>query len=143
MSKENTLSIWGVGVGGIALLMALISFWAGPFAPQASMETSIGEAAAKIRQSALDSLAGRESEKTPTYRKYDIDDFIDIGTAALGGIAVLLAALAFAKHESARSAGSAAALGVGAIAFQFIAMYAFALLFVILIAAVISDLGGP
>ncbi len=142
MNKENYLSLWGIGIGGLALLLALISFWAGPFAPQPSMETSIGEAAAKIRQSALDALAGREVKKSYTVKKYDIDDFINIATAVLGGLAILLAAISFAKNESKRAAGSAAALGVGAIAFQFIAMFAFALLAVILIGAVLVSLGG-
>lgn len=142
MRKESNIGFLGIGIGGIALLMALINFWAGPFAPQKSMETSIGDAAAKIKQNTLDALAGKEVKKTYTPREYDIDNFIDIAIAFLGGIAMLLAAMSFAKHESARASGGAAALGVSAIAFQFIAMYAFALLAVMLIVAVLISLGG-
>ena len=54
---------------------------------------------------------------------------------------MILGVLAFAKHESTRVAGGAAALGVSAIAFQFIAMYAMALLVVLLISAALSSLG--
>lgn len=62
-------------------------------------------------------------------------------TAVLGGLAFIFAALSFALKEPNRVSGGAAVLGVSAIAFQFIAMYAMALLVVILIAVVLSSLG--
>ena len=139
--KKISFGTWGVVVGGLALMLALVHFWAGPFSPQPSLETLVSEKAASIRQATLDALKGEPKRSSVTVR-YDADKITQIVTAVLGGLALILAALSFSKHESRRAAGSAAALGLGAITFQFIAMYAMALLVVLLIVAVLSSLGG-
>ena len=140
--KGNTFGMWGIAVGGVALILALVHFWAGPFAPQPSLESVVSEKAASIRKATIDALKGKPVEQSRVAAKYDADKIIQIVTALLGGIAFILAAISFSNHESKRTAGSAAALGLTAIAFQFIAMFAMALIVVILIAAVLSSLGG-
>ena len=72
---------------------------------------------------------------------WDADKITHVVTAVLGGLAFILSILSFAKQEPVPISGGAAALGISAIAFQFIAMYAMALLFVILVAAVLSSIG--
>ncbi len=123
-------------------MLALVHFWAGPFSPKPTLEVVVAEKAASIRQATIDALKGKAVEAKSTTPAYDMDKVIQILTAVLGGFAFILSALSFTNHESKRAAGSAAALGVSAIAFQFIAMYAMALLAILLIAAVISSLGG-
>ncbi|WP_223669568.1 hypothetical protein [Kangiella shandongensis] len=61
--------------------------------------------------------------------------------AVLGALALILGVVSFANKGQNRIAGGAAALDISAIAFQFIAMYAMALLVVLLIAAALSGLG--
>ncbi|SMF48908.1 hypothetical protein SAMN02745866_03205 [Alteromonadaceae bacterium Bs31] len=139
---KNKFGTFGIMVGGLALMLALIHFWAGPFSAQPSLETTVAEKAASIRQATIDALKGKAVEPKLEKSKFSADKITHIVTAILGGLAFILAALSFSKHESIRAAGSAAALGAGAIAFQFIAMYAMALLAVILIAAVLASLGG-
>lgn len=135
------LSSIGITLGSIALLMALFSFWAGPFAPQPTLETSIAEKVASIRTATLDALKGKEVEKKFIDVSWDIDKVVDVVTAMLGGLALILGVVAYAKSEPKRMAGGAAALGISAIAFQFIAMYAMALLMVLLIAAALQSVG--
>ena len=139
---KNKFGTYGIIVGGLALMLALVHFWAGPFSPQPSLETVVAEKAASIRQATIDALKGKEVKPVSVKSDLNADKIANIVTAILGGLAFILAAISFSNHESKRAAGSAAALGVSAIAFQFIAMYAMALLVVILIAAVLSGLGG-
>lgn len=130
----------GIAVGGIALLLALAHFWAGPFSPQPTLETTVAEKAASIRSATIKALKGEEYRET--YKAtWNADKVTNVATAILGGIAFILSILAFAKQEPTRIAAGGAILGVSAIAFQFIAMYAMALLVVLLIAAVLSGLG--
>jgi hypothetical protein len=132
----------GIALGSIALLLALVSFWAGPFSPQPTLETLVAEKAASIRTAALDALSGKEVV-SETYRaQWTIDKVIDVIIPLLGGLAAILAVISFVQKEPARVAGGAVALGVSAIAFQFIAMYVMALLFVFLVISVIGTLGG-
>jgi hypothetical protein len=141
MNNSNTkFGYLGVGFGGAALLLALIHFWAGPFSPTPTLETTIADKAASIRTATIKALKGEEYRKV-SKTTWDADKITYTLTALLGGIALILSVLSLAKHERARVAFGGAALGVSAIAFQFIAMYAMALLAVLLIFAVLSSFG--
>lgn len=132
----------GILLGGIALLLALVHFWAGPFSPQPSLETLVSERAASLRQAALNGLKGQISEAPAAARSWDADRITQVVVAVLGGVAFIFAVLSFTSHESKRVAGGAAILGISAIAFQFLAMYVMAVLVVILILGVLSSLGA-
>lgn len=141
MPKASTkFGFFGITLGGIALLLALVHFWAGPFSPQPTLETTIAEKAASIKDATMKALKGEEYQET-YLSQWDADKITQVSTAVLGGLAFILGILAFAKREPSRVAAGAAALGISAIAFQFIAMYAMALLVVLLLAAVLSGLG--
>ena len=140
--QNSKFGFIGIGVGAIALLLALVHFWAGPFSPQPTIETVVSQKAASIRNAALDALKGKEPVNETFTSKWDSDKITQVVSAILGGLAFIFAVLSLAFKEPIRVAGGAAALGVSAIAFQFIAMYAMALLVVILIAAAISSLGA-
>lgn len=95
---------------------------------------------AVIRDATVAALKGKEVEQ-PAYRsKMDLDKALDITGAVLGGIAIILGVLGFAKKEPVRIAGGAAVLGAGAIAFQFAALAVGAIIVAILIAVVVSQL---
>ena len=70
----------------------------------------------------------------------DIDKFIDILTAVLGGLAIIFGVICYAKKELIRISGGAAFLGAGAIAFQFLTFALSIIVVVILIAAVLGSL---
>ncbi|MDX1571775.1 MAG: hypothetical protein R3200_14940, partial [Xanthomonadales bacterium] len=77
----------------------------------------------------------------PKARSFDTDQLVSIGTAVLGGLAIILGVIGFARKESWRAASGAAVLGGGAIAFQFAALALAAIVLAILVAAVLSQLG--
>jgi hypothetical protein len=139
--KQSKFGVFGIVLGGVALLLALLHFWAGPFSPQPTLETFVAEKAASIRSAALDALKGKELVQETFTAKWNLDKVTEVVTALIGGLAVILAVVGFANKEPSRVAGGAAALGVSAIAFQFLAMYAMALLVVLLICAALSSLG--
>jgi len=141
-SEKSTISFFGIGVGALALMLALIHFWAGPFSPQPTLEQTIAEKAVSIRDATVAALKGETVEaQEPVGPKYDLDRILSIVTAALGGIAVVLAVIGIALKEPIRVAGGAAALGAGAIAFQFFAVALGLIALVILISAVLGSLG--
>lgn len=139
--KSSKFGMLGIVVGSMALLLALVHFWAGPFSPQPTIETVVAEKAVSIRNAALDALKGKEPAGETYSAQWDADRIAYVATAVLGGMAFILAVFSLVFKEPVRAAGGAAALGISAIAFQFIAMYAMALLVVILIAAVLSSIG--
>lgn len=140
--KSSKFGMCGVMLGGIALILALVHFWAGSFSPQPTLETFVSEKAASIRQKTFDALKGTQVEKEYVKPEFNADKITDVTTAVLGALALILSALSFINHESGRASVSAAALGGSAIAFQFIAMYAMGVLVIVLIVAVLISLGA-
>jgi len=141
--EESTskLGFIGIAVGAAALLLVLVHFWAGPFSPQPTLESTVAGKAVVIRDATVAALKGEEVIEYVAPSEMNLDKALDISGSVLGGIAVILGVLGFAKKESTRVAGGAAVLGAGAIAFQFAALAVGAIIVAILIAAVISQLG--
>ena len=103
--------------GGIALILVLVQFAAGPFAPQQTIGVSIGEIAAEIRQSAANALAGQTAPE-PQVSAWNIDRILSVIAAVTAGAAILLGMLAFILRENRKTAAYALTLGVGAVLFQ-------------------------
>lgn len=141
--RRSKFGMVGIAFGSIALMLALAHFWAGPFSPQPTIETAVAEKAASIWSATVDALAGKEPVQESTSTKWDADKITQVSIALLGGLALVLAVISLVQKEPLRVTGGAAVLGISAIAFQFIALYAMALLVVILVAAVLTnfDLG--
>ncbi len=135
------LSFSGISFGGIALMLALIHFWAGPFSPQPTLEETVAETAVSIRDATLAALRGEELETVTEPRDFNTDQIIDIAIPILGGLAIILAVIGYALKESARVAIGAVFLGSAAIAFQFAAMALGVIVVAILVSAVLSELG--
>lgn len=135
------ISSIGMTFGSIGLLLALIGFWAGPFSPQPTIENAVAEKVASIRTAALDAMKGKKIEKKYVNFSWDADKWVQVITAMFGGLALILGVIAYAKSEPKKMAGGAVALGVSALAFQFIAIYAMALLVVLLIAVALQSIG--
>jgi hypothetical protein len=140
--QKSTIGFLGIGIGAMALLMAIVHFWAGPFAPQPSLERTVAEKAVAIRNATIAALKGEEiEEQTSSQRVIGLDEGLRTATGVLGGLAIILGVVGFAKRESPRVAGGAAVLGGAAIAFQFAILALGAIVLAILIAAVISQIG--
>lgn len=139
-SKRNTLGLIGLVIGITALGAALFHFWAGPINESPPLEEVVADKAVKIRDSVVARLKGEEPATTTKSRVWDADRIVDISTVAGGFLAIVLGAVAFIRREDLRISGSAVAFGGGAIAFQFAAIAVGAIVFAILIAAVLSKL---
>ena len=141
-TQRSVYGFIGIGLGATALMLALVHFWAGPFSPQPSLEQVVAETAVSIREATLAALKGEVAPPPkPAMTNYDWDRIASIATAVLGGLAVILAVIGVAMKEPLRVAGGAAALGVAAIAFQFAVLALGVLVVVILVAAVLGELG--
>jgi len=138
--KSATFGWIGFAAGAVALLMALAIFWAGPFAPQQPVGLSLGELAAEVGKSAMRSAAGLPQPE-PESLPRDIDDYLKVVVALLGGLAIILAATGLIRHEAIRPAVAAIAIGGGAILFQFFAWMVLAVLGVLLIMALLQSFG--
>ncbi|MGD8266139.1 MAG: hypothetical protein PVF23_00460 [Chromatiales bacterium] len=139
--SRSTIGFIGIGVGAIALLVAIAHFWAGPISPQPSVEKTVAEKAVAIKNATIAALKGEEVEETAPVRTIDIDQGLRIATSVLGGLAVILGVVSFARREPLRVGGGAAFLGGAAIAFQFAVIALGAIVLAILIAAVLSQIG--
>lgn len=140
--SEAKLGFFGIIVGTVALLIALVSFWGGPFAPQPTLEEAVAEKVLSLQNAAINALNGESIEDSYSQPKWDIDRVIDIIIPVVAVLSILMGVFSLIFKEPVQVAGCALALGFSAIAFQFIAMYAMALLFVLLVIAVFSSLGG-
>ena len=107
----------GFAIGGVALILTIVVFWAGPFAPQQQTGVTLGELAADIAKSAARSVAG-QPQPEPVAEPRDIDDWLEIGVGALAGLAVVLGIASLVRHERMRAGVSGIALGGLAIGFQ-------------------------
>jgi len=137
--KKSTFGVIGMTFGAVALLLALIHFWGGPFSPRPTLEQTVAETAAAIKEATVSALKGEEAP-SPERSSIDLDRATQLTTSVLGGMAVIFGLVGFVRHESLRAAGSAAALGAGAIAFQFAVLAIGAIVLAILVASVLDNL---
>jgi hypothetical protein len=142
MSKQSSkISFTGIAIGAVALLLAVVHFWAGPFSPQPTLEQTVAEKAVAIKEATLAALKGEEPVVPVQEKGIGTDQIVSLATAVFGGLAIVLGVLGFAKKEPLRVAGGAVALGGSAIAFQFAVLALGATVLAILIAAVLSQIG--
>ncbi len=135
------LGYYGIAAGAASLLLAVVHFWAGPFAPQPSLETTVAQSAVEIRDATVRALRG-ETAQEKKIAEWDVDKTIQVVVAVCAGLAIILSVIGFVRREPKRRVFAGAMLGVGAITFQFVTWFAIALLVVILISAVLQNFDG-
>jgi hypothetical protein len=110
----------GVVVGLIGLAVAVLSLWVLPMIfPPKPLEQVVVETARNIRDRAVSAARGVEQPAPRVSDEADVWYKVStIAALALGLAAIALGAVSFLRREDLRYAGTAAALGVGAIAFE-------------------------
>ena len=131
----------GVVLGFLAFAAIVGHFFAGPFDPPPPLETSIAEKAVSIRDATVAALKGEEYEAKSNVQPRTLDDYLTYSFLALAVIAILMSVIGFVRHERWRPSVAGAALGGLAITFQFATVVFFGLMFAIVLAAVIDQLG--
>lgn len=107
----------GFSAGAVALLLALVVFSAGPFAPQPTAGSVLGEFAVDLVQSATRSAAGEE-RSAPVTASRTVDDYLGIAIAVLAGSAIVLGVAGLIRRERRDAAVSGIALGGIVVGFQ-------------------------
>lgn len=128
----------GMLFGAAALMLVLVQFWAGPFAPQQQASVSIGEFAAEISKSAARELLGKP-QPAPEARPWDIDRILHSVAAGLAGMAVVIGMLSYLLRESIAPAGFAILLGSAAIVFQLFTWMILVVMGTLIIVAIIYN----
>lgn len=116
-STAATVGWIGFAAGAAALILTLVVFWAGPFAPQQAAGVSLGELTADIVKSAARSVAG-QPQPGPVAQPWTIDKYLEVGVGTLAGLAIVIGVTALVRHEQRRVAISGIALGGLAIGLQ-------------------------
>jgi hypothetical protein len=101
---------------------------------------SIAEKAVDIRDATVAALKGEEYETKSNSRLRTLDDYLTYTLIGVAVLAILMSVIGFINHESLRPNIAGAALGGLAITFQFLTVMFFALLFVLLLGAVLDKL---
>lgn len=127
------------GFGAAALILVFAIFWAGPFAPQHPVGVSLGDMAAEIAKTAARAATGQESPP-PQPVPRNMDDYLNVATGVLAGLAVVFGLVSFVRREAKRAAFSGIALGGLAIGFQLFAWTVTMIVGALLIASMIYAL---
>ncbi|MGJ8622940.1 MAG: hypothetical protein ACSHW1_09185 [Yoonia sp.] len=134
---------WGLAslvFGALALIVTIIVVFAGPFAPQHSVGTSIGQIIGEISSSAFKTVRGEELPP-PQARPWDIDRVLMVTGPVLAVIAFVTAVVAAFRKDPWRLPTYGTVLGVAAITMQFVWWIAIIFAAVILLASIIEH--GP
>lgn len=139
----NRYAFAGIVFGAIALLLAVVHFWAGPFSGADPLEQTVATRIEGVRDAAIAALRGEEHRNDPgMLAGIDLDRTARIAAAVMAALAIVLAVVGFARGETRRAAGGALLLGGIALTFQyFVAALAFMFL-AIVVSALITQLDG-
>ena len=139
--KKMPFSIAAIGLGGIGIFIALLVMYAGPFAPQQDIGTTIGEIAGNMRAAAWRSFFGLEQpESTIVQRAWDIDRILMTIAPAAGVLGVLMAITAYIRREPRKIATYGMALSVCAIFVQVLFIVLMIVAGVLLLMSIIENL---
>ena len=132
---------WGIGsiaFGGAALLISMLVVFAGPFAPQQSIGTSVGQIIGEIAVSAMDTVRG-EAPPAPEAQPWDIDRVLMIAGPVLAICGFIAAIVSTIKQDPWRMAAYGTAMGVAAITVQFIWWVAILICGILLLISIIEN----
>ena len=135
--RSIKLSTLGLGVGALALLIAIVHFWVVAAAPSPPIEDVIADKVVAIRDATVDRLTGRVKEPQSD-GSWDREQIVIAATSLLGGLAIVLAVFGFVRKEPRRPCIAAAFLGVAAVAFPFVIGAIGAVIALIAVGAILS-----
>ena len=117
--RSIKLSTLGLGLGALALLVAIVHFWIVAAAPSPPLEDMIADKVVAIRDATVNRLTRQVDEPRSDY-SWNREQLVTAATSLLGGLAIVLGVLGFVRKEPKRPCIGAAVLGVGAVAFPFV-----------------------
>lgn len=134
---------WGLAAvlfGGLALIISMVVVFAGPFAPQQSVGTSIGQIIGEISLSAMNTVRG-EALPSPEIPPWNIDRVLAITGPVLAVVGFVAAIVSAIGHDPWRLPTYGALLGIAAITIQFLWWLALLIAGTVLLLAILAN--GP
>lgn len=131
---------WGIAAGALALLLVFIQIGGPMFEPKPSVGSQIGEIAGDIKRSAWRSFFGLPNE-APQAAGPSIWIYLGMAAPVFGIVAVILSIVSGIRRENWRLPVYATGLGVSAIVFQFFWWVLLVVLGVMLLVAIIENIG--
>ncbi|WP_299672262.1 hypothetical protein [uncultured Roseobacter sp.] len=139
--KPMPFSIAAIAFGGAGLFIALLVMYAGPFAPQPDIGTTMGEIAGNMRAAAWRAFLGLEQpDTTIAQRAWDIDRILMTAAPAAGVLGILMAIIAYIRQEPKRAASCGVALSVCAVLVQVLLMILMIVAGVMLLMSIIQNM---
>ncbi|MGY0561348.1 hypothetical protein ACW7G2_11595 [Luteimonas sp. A277] len=135
--RSLKLSTLGLGLGALALLVAIVHFWIVAAAPSPPLEDMIADKVVAIRDATVNRFTGR-AEEPQGDGSWDREQLVIAATSLLGGLAIVLAIFGFVRREPRRPCIGAAVLGVGAVAFPFVIGALGAVIVLLALGAIVS-----
>lgn len=137
-----TFGLWAVLTGGLALVAVFIHMTAPMLEPAPSVASQIGEIAGDIRRSAWATVLG-EADPAPEAAEEAVRWWVHLALVgpALGVAALVLSLISGLRRENWRYPAYGAGLGAAAILFQFVWMVAVMIAGVVLLVAIIENIG--
>lgn len=118
--------------GALAVVAAVLPMWVLPvIAPRPPIDKVVADTAGKIKDRIVAKVKGASYNEPE--RKVDPYGVSAVVAVSLGVCALILAAVSFLFHEPRRYVTTAAILGAGAIAFQFLSQVIGGALFIVAI----------
>jgi hypothetical protein len=139
--RSMTFSCAAIGLGALGMFTALFVFYAGPFASQPDVGTTIGEIAGNMRAAAQRALLGLpQPESTVVEPAWDIDRVLMASAPAMGVLGVVTAIIAYIRREPARAATCGMLLSVAAIFVQVVLIVALIIAGAIVLVGIMQNL---
>lgn len=131
---------WAVIIGATALVLVFIQVFGPMLEPKPSVGTQIGEIAGDIKRSAWRSFLGLSNETAKT-EPVSAMNYLALAAPVLGVIAIVLSLISGVLRENWRYAVYGTGLGASAIVFHFFWWMALLLAGVLIIIAIIENIG--
>lgn len=139
-SPLRNVGFWAIVLGGLAMVLVFAQIVAPSFEPSPSTGERIGEIAGEMKRAAWRTFLGLPKPE-PEVQATPVVVYLAMIAPVFGVSAVILAVVSGIKRENWRFATYGACLGFGAIVFQFLWWVALLVVGMVLLVAIIENLG--
>ena len=132
--------LWAVLAGALALVLVFVQIAAPTFEPKPSAAAQIGEIAGEIKRSAWRTFLGLPKPEVKP-EPASLASYLALAAPILGIVAIVLSLISGVLRENWRYAAYGVSLGATAIVFQYFWWLALVVAAVVLLVAIIENIG--
>jgi hypothetical protein len=137
----HTFGLWAVVAGGLGLIAVFVHMVYPNLQPAPTVGTQVGEIAGDMARSAWQSFRGIDPP-APVEEPVDLWHYLAIVGPTFGVVALILSLVSGLRRENWHYPAYGAGLGIAAITFQFIWLVAMLIMGVMLLVAIVENIGG-